>query len=295
MFSRLSEACSQLADLYWGIGGEDESNDKDEDGRRNRPSAPQEPPETTFLPPDVQALSQLSLLVSKCALQTAAGAYGNVLSPLCLYARSSLSLDIEKIVLSLHEADPAFTSQNTCPNGPAEDIYIIPFPTARVCNEPSSSSSDESVEEQKSPAERHLHTRDAVNAPQAMLPQTFPLPTVVITAAPPQSRQMSSCVPVQDTCFGARLTVPSHSALNDVHPPMVASSYPFGPVDFSVRAWLYKHGHWCAIALGLEEQERKGIFSRPVGLRRRTIRKKTASIREIPSCQNVFGRSRRDP
>ena len=107
------------------------------------------------------------------------------------------------------------------------------------------------------------------------VPQAFTIPRIVVTPAPPQqSREMSSCVPVQDTCFGARLTVPAHTALNACHPPMAPPSYPYMPLYTTIRSWTYRQGHWCAVVPGLDEQERRGIFSRPINLRRRAMRKR---------------------
>ena len=106
------------------------------------------------------------------------------------------------------------------------------------------------------------------------------IPRIIITPAPPQHfREMSSCVPVQDTSFGSRLTVPSHSALNASHPPLVAPCYPHALIHVSVRAWTYKYGHWCAVAPGIEEQERRGIFSRPMSSRRRALKRLAATPR----------------
>lgn len=128
-------------------------------------------------------------------------------------------------------------------------------------------------------------------------PQARIIPTIVITPVDSQPPEKSSWVPIQDTCFGARLTVPTHSALNAAHPPMVLPSYAFIPLQSFVR-WTYKFGHWCAVPPGLDEQDRKGIFSRPVGIRRRTslgsMRKRMARDPSHSSRQNSFGRNKRD-
>lgn len=124
------------------------------------------------------------------------------------------------------------------------------------------------------------------------------IPRIIITPAPPQHfREMSSCVPVQDTSFGSRLTVPSHSALNASHPPLVAPCYPHALIHVSVRAWTYKYGHWCAVAPGIEEQERRGIFSRPMSSRRRALRKRVNASLAVGKNLNGFtayGRSKCD-
>lgn len=98
--------------------------------------------------------------------------------------------------------------------------------------------------------------------------QSTPVPSIVVTPAPPQEREMSSWVPIQDDCFGSRLTVPSHRALNSVHPPMIPTGIPALSV---VSEWTYKRGHWWASTPNIDEQEKQGIYSRPRGMKRRTL------------------------
>jgi hypothetical protein len=92
------------------------------------------------------------------------------------------------------------------------------------------------------------------------------IPIIIVTPAPPQEREKSSWVPIQDDCYGSRLTVPMHRALNAIHPPMVPTGI---PTTASVHHWVYKRGHWWASTLDIEEQEKREIYSRPRGMRRR--------------------------
>lgn len=57
-------------------------------------------------PQDVQAISQLSFSVPENALETVAGVCGKVLSPLYRYVESTVNADVERLMQSLHEADP---------------------------------------------------------------------------------------------------------------------------------------------------------------------------------------------
>lgn len=94
------------------------------------------------------------------------------------------------------------------------------------------------------------------------------IPTIIVTLAPPQLREKKCWVPVQNSFFGMRLSVPTHEVLNATHPPMF-SKRP-RPVRF-VRSWTYENGHWCAVMPAPDEQERKGMYSRACGLRRRVV------------------------
>ncbi|THH10157.1 hypothetical protein EW145_g1515 [Phellinidium pouzarii] len=205
MFAKLSNTYSRLTDLRWNVVSES----RDE----VIPMSSQD----NLLPPDVQVLSQLSLAVPGIAMEAMAGVCGKVFSPLCHYAHASLSADVENIVLSLHEADSSFVYRDTYPNDEVDDIYAIPFPLGRI---------REATEMSSRCPPKTCSDRDEYIA---SLLQFSTIPSIVITPAPSQSRGMS-CVPVQDTYFGARLTVPSYSALNAAHPPMMAPSYLHTPV-----------------------------------------------------------------
>ncbi|OCB85558.1 hypothetical protein A7U60_g7205 [Sanghuangporus baumii] len=242
-----------------------------------------------FLAPEAIAFSQLSLSVPENALENVAGACGKLFSPLYRYVGSAFTNDVEKVVLALHEADPDFSADSQDED---EDIYVISFSSSEASVD-FVSRTDEPVKNEATlsnsppPSVRgvgHLSGRP--------VPQNITVPRIVITPAPPrQSREMSSCVPVQDTYFGARLTVPAHTALNACHPPMAPPSSPYMPLYTTIRSWAYRQGHWCAVVPGLDEQERRGIFSRPINLRRRAMRKRRD---HAVSCQNLFARSKRD-
>ncbi|KAH8119955.1 hypothetical protein DFH11DRAFT_1685408 [Phellopilus nigrolimitatus] len=284
MFARLSK---RLADIHWNGGSDGRGASGAED----------------FLPSDVQALSQLNIPIPQNALETAAGVCGKVFTPFYHYVGTTMCTDIEALVSSLHEADPAFADRSPVLNED-EDIYVIPF-------SPKENDTLSTVLQNKSAEASEVAFRCVQNSnvrctgndyerPPPRITSSsgsMTIPSIVITHAPPQLREMSSCVPVQDTSFGARLTVPTHSALNAAHPPMARPAF----LHASVRMWTYRHGHWCAIAPALDEQEQCGIFSRPIGARRRAARarnaKRAAQVRDNAfPCQNVFGfgRKKRD-
>ncbi|KAA1471398.1 hypothetical protein DENSPDRAFT_744430, partial [Dentipellis sp. KUC8613] len=90
------------------------------------------------------------------------------------------------------------------------------------------------------------------------------IPTIVITPCDTQPRESSCWVPFQDACFGNRLVVPAHPVVNDVYPPLLARPLPLA------RKWEYANGHWRAVLPSVDEQIRRGLFSRVLSARRRT-------------------------
>ncbi|KAL5534010.1 hypothetical protein ACEPAG_470 [Sanghuangporus baumii] len=282
MLARLSRACSHLADLTWSVSSHGPNEPNDEDGLQASDE---------LLAPEAIAFSQLSLSVSENALENATGACGKLFSPLYRYVESTFTSDVEKLVLALHEADPDFSADSD----EDEDIFVIPFSSLDAsANLGSRTVASVKINENVATLSNSPppSVRGVGHSSERPVLQNIAVPRIVITPAPPQqSREMSSCVPVQDTCFGARLTVPAHTALNACHPPMAPPSSPYMPLYTTIRSWAYRQGHWCAVVPGLDEQERRGIFSRPVNLRRRAMRKR----RDHPvSCQNLFVRSKRD-
>ncbi|KAL4067362.1 hypothetical protein V8B97DRAFT_959848 [Scleroderma yunnanense] len=92
-------------------------------------------------------------------------------------------------------------------------------------------------------------------------------PIVVISPCPDECRETSSWVPYQDARFGMRLTVPTHTPLNKVHPPLIAE---FSSPAPRIENWQYMDGHWYAIMPPPEEQCRRGMYSRPASARTRS-------------------------
>ncbi len=88
------------------------------------------------------------------------------------------------------------------------------------------------------------------------------IPTIVVTPCASLPRASACLIPYQDAAFGNRLPVPTHPALNDVFPPLVAKPFPL------VERWRYEDGHWYAQLPPVQEQMSKGMFSRPLSTRR---------------------------
>jgi len=122
----------------------------------------------------------------------------------------------------------------------------------------------------------------------------FTIPKIIITPAPPYTHDVASLVPIQNSAFGSRLTIPSHISFNAAFPPMAhpgATTIPYS----AIHRWAFENGHWCAVVPKILEQERLGLFSRPLGLRRRAKvcgrTRKPRTMRDIGG----FARPRRDP
>ncbi|KAG7452143.1 uncharacterized protein BT62DRAFT_285037 [Guyanagaster necrorhizus] len=90
-------------------------------------------------------------------------------------------------------------------------------------------------------------------------PHNFQVPQIVLTTCPSQPPETLCRVPIQDSAYNQRLTVPTHTTVNSVFPPMRARSPPVK----TIKDWIWRDGHWQAILPDLDEQTRRGIFSRP--------------------------------
>lgn len=280
MFARLSRSTSRLLDLHWGSVETD--------------GIDYVSPEEGLLSLNISALSELSL--PENTLESVAEMCGKVLNPFCQYVESALSADVENLVLALHKADPAFASASGSQGDydiDDEPIYLVPDvieEQAVYCSGAMNDTRDKigcaSLSTHEPNTETHQQHPPRIAKEEIFLSSVSPsIPSIVITAAPPQVREMSSCVPIQDTYFGTRLTVPTHTGVNAAHPPMMLPSY--AAALSSVRSWTYKHGHWCAVVPGLDEQEKKGIFSRPGAIRRR---QSIGSLRKRAGRDSSFGR-----
>ncbi|CAA7264763.1 unnamed protein product [Cyclocybe aegerita] len=102
-----------------------------------------------------------------------------------------------------------------------------------------------------------------------VIPSVHPsAPAIIITLAAPQPRETSCRTPCQDQAFGRRLAVPFHPVFNKTHPPMAFESSSLPRLD----NWKWVNGHWMAVLPSLEEQAKRGMFSRPITAKRRKCR-----------------------
>jgi len=115
-------------------------------------------------------------------------------------------------------------------------------------------------------------------------------PAIVVTPSPPQERETSCWVPIQDASFGSRLTVPTHVAFNDVFPPLAVplASSRSGPYSLPVQRWEYVGGHWVAVLHELEEQTRRGMYSKSTACRRRSWRRPRVGRSKSAERRSVF-------
>ncbi|KAL1703770.1 hypothetical protein EV121DRAFT_291963 [Schizophyllum commune] len=115
------------------------------------------------------------------------------------------------------------------------------------------------------PRPAHLH--DTI-----LLPSPRPcVPSIILTPAPPSPIPTASRTPWQDAAFGSRLSVPGHNAFNAVHPPLLARPLPGRPDAWE---WREREGRWVALLPGLDAQAARGLYSRPVSVKRKAARRR---------------------
>uniref|UniRef100_A0A0W0FRT6 Cytochrome p450 n=1 Tax=Moniliophthora roreri TaxID=221103 RepID=A0A0W0FRT6_MONRR len=112
-----------------------------------------------------------------------------------------------------------------------------------------------------------------------IIPSSNPsIPTIIITPCEYHANPSPSPshVPIQDSAYNTRLTVPCHQpTFNQVFPPMLhpTKKETSAPLPL-VEKWRWRNGHWQAVLPGLEEQARRGLFSRAV----RIAKKKRSDV-----------------
>ncbi|KAF8203912.1 hypothetical protein BJ912DRAFT_1037271 [Pholiota molesta] len=215
--------------------------------------------EETALIVDLDALRGLFLPVPNNVWFRAAGACTRAVTPICSNFASLINSDLNNVaqlMLDLESND----------RDPLEDALPVGLLNLTTKESTASDQRDDSIT-------RPIRKRRRSSHPTKPLVITSPhpsVPTIVITLSPPQSRETNlSCrVPYQDYAFGNLLTVPSHPVFNKVHPPMMLAASTLPQLD----EWRWVNGHCEAILPSLKEQTKKGLFSRPLALKRRTSR-----------------------
>ncbi|KAI0323093.1 hypothetical protein OF83DRAFT_1090691 [Amylostereum chailletii] len=166
-----------------------------------------------------------------------AGVCGGALAPVCRAVQATVQSEFDTMAHFFAELE---FSENASMERPPSQIA-------------SSSSDFSDGKNVPSPGDEPLILRNASPA----------IPTIIITPCDTESRESSCWVPLQDACFGQRLVVPSYPVANDVYPPLLAKPRPLA------RKWEYANGHWRAVLPTLDEQVRRGWFSRTIVVRRR--------------------------
>jgi len=194
---------------------------------------------------------------------------GQTISPIYKSIRDMLMEDAEHVARILSELEPLELEVDS-QNKESEATVVVPslqdplslktrrshgYPSPEVATYPHS----------------HRKRRRSCDSPDhpVLIPSTHPsTPSIVITPCVTLQCPSSSWVPLQDASYGNKLAVPGYAHMNSCFAPLILKP---GHVPL-VECWKWKEGHWWAIIPDLEEQGRKGWFSRPLSARRRVVR-----------------------
>ncbi|KAF9225388.1 hypothetical protein BS17DRAFT_778529 [Gyrodon lividus] len=188
---------------------------------------------------------------------------GRSVGPVYRGLKGVMEDDIEHVSRLLSELDPLAEEAEVKVEGPPI-LDAVSSPSV----EPVVASGTFSSPDIKYPerVQRKRRRSSVFLGPIVIRPSDPSAPRIIITPCLSQPLETSCWVPYQDASFGARLTVPMHTLLNSVHPPMVA---PIPTTVAQIDNWEYTDGHWRATIPTLGEQCKRGIFSRAVIPRRR--------------------------
>ncbi|KAL0951821.1 hypothetical protein HGRIS_008487 [Hohenbuehelia grisea] len=211
------------------------------------------------------------------AWRSIAGMCGQVISPACRSIPGIFLDDFERVAEVLSEVE-SYDEEETEIEERAEPAKVktparlssSPVRRSRIADRSSSCS----PRSDSSPPERPRRKRRRSSNPHSNFPLVIPstnpsIPTIVIIPADPSPLPTFGHVPYQDAADGHRLTVPQHPVFNASFPPMTPTPYSLPPV----ARWCYKDGHWHALLPDLEEQAKKGVYSRALTTRRRPCRR----------------------
>jgi len=192
-----------------------------------------------------------------------AGECGRTIAPVYHSLQSLLSEDVERIAQLLLSLE-----------SPSEDEdYDYDF--GESTSSPSQVNHGPPTESPFRYHERPPHKQQFHPETPVVIPSSHTsLPTIVITPCEDQSRETSALVPIQDSAFSSKLTVPFHPKVNCVFPPMarnLPSIYLMPELD-----WRWRSGHWQAFLPVVEEQTKKGMFSRAISRRKGSRRCRTS-------------------
>ncbi|KAJ3922052.1 hypothetical protein F5877DRAFT_75608 [Lentinula edodes] len=199
-----------------------------------------------------------------------AGECRRTLAPMCNSLQNLLSDDVERIAQLLLSLEP-LAEEEDCDfyhdGEAAEDIGSPCSMNIGPESQPSASYRE------RPPHRQHSHPKTPLVIPGSHIST----PTIIITPCETQRHETSALVPLQDSAFGSRLTVPCHRKLNQAFPPM-ARAVPSIYMSSDLH-WKWMNGHWQALLPGLDEQISKGMYSRAISRRKTTSRhSRTSSI-----------------
>ncbi|EIM92362.1 uncharacterized protein STEHIDRAFT_143747 [Stereum hirsutum FP-91666 SS1] len=235
----LSQASSRVLDVRLETGG-------------TAVSLPVEEQEISL---NVEALYALLPAAPQLHWRSVAGLCGSTVAPVYRSLQRRLLDDVEQVATMLVDLG--------LQNEADEDFESIPQPLEDIILEPDTLiESLPGHDRERSPSRRKSKSPER-QGPLRIENDDPSIPTIVITPCEAEERESSCWVPVQDACFGNQLVVPSHPVVNDVYPPLLAKPMMCG------RKWEYTEGHWRAVLPSLEEQVRRGLFSRVLSAKRR--------------------------
>uniref|UniRef100_A0A8H8CQC1 Uncharacterized protein n=1 Tax=Psilocybe cubensis TaxID=181762 RepID=A0A8H8CQC1_PSICU len=214
---------------------------------------------------DLEALRSL-LPSAKDNLWSPVMACGRVIAPLCSNLQQALSSDLENIAQLLHDLESRHEEsfQNILPVGLLNDNEKVEI--VEKMERSNEILCPKLLMGDRPPRKRRRSSQTKQNI---IIHSTHPsTPSIIITLAPPQRRERSSCIPYQDNAFGNLLPVPSHPVFNKIYPPMSLESSFLPNID----DWEWRNGRWVAILPSLEEQHRRGLFSKPISSKKKPCR-----------------------
>ncbi|KAH7915717.1 hypothetical protein BJ138DRAFT_1054227 [Hygrophoropsis aurantiaca] len=210
---------------------------------------------------DVDVLASL-ILPSDLSWRRVAGMCGRTVSPMYTGLQSMVQQDVDHVARLLYELDPLSETDETL----SPRIAKQPLSPKKITAESSESLPSDPCQSEE--PRRKRRRSSALTDPLIIRSSHPSAPTIIITPCSPQARETSCWVPYQDASFGACLTIPSHPALNDIHPPLAR---PTGTLPH-IENWEYAEGHWKAILPTLSDQCSRGLYSKPIVTRRRACR-----------------------
>ncbi|KAG1885984.1 hypothetical protein F4604DRAFT_1723939 [Suillus subluteus] len=194
------------------------------------------------------------------------GLCGQTIGPVYRSLKNVMEEDLDTVARLLSELDPLgeeleqiseVQPQPQPPLSPGPRIYVAEDNALAACPEIS-------LPER---SRRKRRRSSALVEPLVIKPTHPSAPTIIVSPCPSQARETSSWVPYQDAAFGARLTVPTYAPSNRAFPPLVAPSN----LDNRADVWKYVNGHWCAVLPTQDEQCRRGLYSKSIVSRRRSM------------------------
>ncbi|KAK7058640.1 hypothetical protein VNI00_002276 [Paramarasmius palmivorus] len=190
---------------------------------------------------------------------------------------AQLFIDLERLEEEAEEADYETT----------DDTLEIPASSSSISGNEMTPTNTRFRYAERPP---RLQRRSSQFTTPVIIPSSDPsIPTIIITPCEYHTTSSPSTthVPIQDSAFNTRLTVPCHHpTYNQVFPPMLlqhpTKKGSLAPLPL-VEKWRWRNGHWHAVLPGLEEQARKGLFSRAV--RSGLVKKKRSVGGKRSACQ----------